>query len=534
VIIRKLAVMLLSACLVTVLLESGLRWAAYDPNPSPVWRYSPTLGWTMDPRSSRIPGVNATGFRFHPVPREKPPGEGRILVLGDSFTAGISLPFDSTIPGRLEAWLGREKKIWHVISLAVDDWGNAQELLALQELGLQFDPDAVVIQTFPFNDFCNNCRVLANTCSLQDLHRPYFTLRDGRLVRSDLAPWRAYLRSRLRLFSLVENAFGTPVGSLPDDFLPAESNQDLRRRAYFRSQAQSHGLDSEGAVYSVTDDANQPAPIRDCWKTTEAILRSIKETTDRRKIPLVALVIPFLKSFPDEWTSLTDVFDAPIEQDYDTHRFERIFADLGVPTISARSRIAASDMQYLDYFLSPENGHLSAFGHAECASWILSALQPLVGLSDAGPTVELTDADLIRGVADWEIAERGLGERLPVRSSTRIGAGREIELEFRNRRFTRVLVSLDAEALQDGMRLRLAVNEKAISVSRILKRGERWVFEESVPAHPGRNVVTFELESDAVTGASGSPAPRIRFHRLELIGIRDQGRDSREAGNPGN
>ncbi len=521
-ILRKLAVMVLSFCLVIAMLEVGLRLLSYDPNPSPIWRYSPALGWTMDPQSSRIQGLNETGFRFRPMPREKPPGEGRILVLGDSFTAGISLPFDSTIPGRLESWLGREKKTWHVVSLAVDDWGSAQELLALQEIGLQFDPDAVVIQTFPFNDFCNNCRILADTCSLQDLHRPYFVVRDGRLLRSDLHPWREFLRSRLRLFGLAENAFGTPVGSLPDDFLPSESNQDLRRREYFRSRARSRGLDAEGAVYSTTADSHQPAAIRDCWQTTEAILRSIKETTDRKNIPLVALVIPFLKSFPEEWESLADVFDSPIEEDYDTRRFEKIFSDLGVPTISARSRIADSDMPYPDYFLSPEDGHLSAFGHAECASWIISTLQPLAGLSRPGPIVELTDADLVSGIADWEIAQRGLVQLSPEQSAARIGAGREIRLEFRNRRFRAIMLGVEAEPLQAGTVIRIFVDGAVVSSSQVLKRGERWGFERSVPVRPGRNTVTIVLEPGPDDGPPESATPKVRFHRLEFLGIHDR------------
>ena len=64
-----------------VLLEMALRVADYDLNRHPHWRYSPSLGWVVDPEESTMDRVQPSGFRHDPLPEKKAPGTKRLLVL---------------------------------------------------------------------------------------------------------------------------------------------------------------------------------------------------------------------------------------------------------------------------------------------------------------------------------------------------------------------------------------------------------------------------------------------------------------------
>lgn len=374
---KPLSLLTLSLAVAVAIVETGLRLAEYDPNPAPQWRYHSLLGWTMDPGRIQADQINPDGFRYR-----KEPTSGRaddsvktLVVLGDSFTAALDLPYAETFPGQLERLLNEfsDNDTWRVISLSCDDWGNTQELLALEELGFDFEPHAVVLQSFPLNDFCNNSMILARTCSLQDDHRPYFVLDGDQLRLTHLQPVRASLR-RLRSFAFVENRLTLPPGRLPASWMPDQPDQDLRRRSYFEAQAGLNGLEHEGFIYSLLPEPHQPAPIRRAWETSRKILERTAGAVTSRGIPLIGLVIPFSKTFRDTWHEVEALSSAPMEREYATRRYERFLLQAGARVVSVRSRIEAGTRPSGDYFISPTDGHLSRFGHAECARWVFEAL----------------------------------------------------------------------------------------------------------------------------------------------------------------
>lgn len=372
-------VLSVSLLLVAILLEVGLRVVGYDVNPSPQWRFHPKLGWTTDPDAVPADFLQADGFRYDPSPEPV----RTLLVLGDSFTAALNFPYRETLPGQLQSLLAESGESWRVVSLACDDWGQAQQLIALREYGRPLQPDAVVLQTFPLNDFCNNSRILAGTCSLQDSHRPYFESVEGELVETWQHPLRAWWRNRSRLFGLFENAFGTRVGQLPAGWMPQEADQDLRRREYFRMRARQAGLAHEGAVYSLLPPVHQPESIRAAWTATRAMAEAFAELTVRRGTPLIVAVIPFLKTFGRDWDQLKQAFAAPVERDFDTRAFVDYFEAAGARVVDVRSRIEEGDQPHQDYFISPVDGHLSRYGHAACADMIFAEIMSILNDREA-------------------------------------------------------------------------------------------------------------------------------------------------------
>jgi len=103
---------------------------------------------------------SSQGLRDEEIPPKKP-GEFRIFMLGDSYTAGLTMVLEETIPKQLQAELRRRlpgRKIT-VINGGVPGYGPWQERDLLLELGFPLEPDLVIQQVLPANDIDNTlCR----------------------------------------------------------------------------------------------------------------------------------------------------------------------------------------------------------------------------------------------------------------------------------------------------------------------------------------------------------------------------------------
>jgi hypothetical protein len=189
------------------------------------------------------------------------------------------------------------------------------------------------------------------------------------------------MRNALRLAGLVENQIvWRGLGS------PGSTAEQFRRRSrrVLEANARRVGLAYEGTVYAHLDAAAQPHIVRRGWEVTEALLGQIHRRTAAAGASLVALVIPYARTLPEEWPGYRKRFDLPIEPDYDTARVERLFASLEVATISVRQQMAAEGLNAEDVFFPPRsaNRHLNKDGHVRVALWILEALERLA-IADA-------------------------------------------------------------------------------------------------------------------------------------------------------
>jgi lysophospholipase L1-like esterase len=126
-----------------------------------LYRVSGTRRYELKPGADDVVGrehvrirVNAAGMRDdreYAVP--KPPGVRRVVVLGDSFTFAGKVTLEETFPKRLEPRLGQAShgRRYEVLNLAVPGYNTRQEALLLEERGLAFEPDLVVV-AFVLND----------------------------------------------------------------------------------------------------------------------------------------------------------------------------------------------------------------------------------------------------------------------------------------------------------------------------------------------------------------------------------------------
>lgn len=101
--------------------------------------------------------TNSLGYRMDEFPIEKPEGEYRILLLGDSTTFGFGVEMNESFPEQLEKMLAqnpgiKNKKIQVINAGFADGKSPDSYYLYLKEKGLKLNPDLVIVNLFVNND----------------------------------------------------------------------------------------------------------------------------------------------------------------------------------------------------------------------------------------------------------------------------------------------------------------------------------------------------------------------------------------------
>jgi hypothetical protein len=91
------------------------------------------------------PVVNSLGFRDEEHAIEKSPGVFRILLLGDSFTAGQGVSETEYYPFLLREQLGSD---YEIIVMAKQGIGTFEQLGYLRDYGCAYQPDMVIVGVF--------------------------------------------------------------------------------------------------------------------------------------------------------------------------------------------------------------------------------------------------------------------------------------------------------------------------------------------------------------------------------------------------
>jgi lysophospholipase L1-like esterase len=102
--------------------------------------------------------TNASGFRnTEDFDYEKPEGILRVISLGDSHTQGYEVRQEHTYSAVIERFLERQGYNVQVINTGVSGFGTAEALIFLENEGIKYRPDAVVLG-FYANDFEDNLK----------------------------------------------------------------------------------------------------------------------------------------------------------------------------------------------------------------------------------------------------------------------------------------------------------------------------------------------------------------------------------------
>jgi hypothetical protein len=164
-----------------------------------LFEYHPVIGYRFIPGlrarvrhegGGYLVQCNRAGLRCrHEVTKSKPENTVRIVVVGDSYTAGdgVSNAFrwSDVLEQRLLAAMGG--KGVQVLNFGLPGSGTDQQLLALRELGGELDYDILLLAPMVENILRNldSHRLATSAFSGQLVERPkpYFTLENGKLVQ---------------------------------------------------------------------------------------------------------------------------------------------------------------------------------------------------------------------------------------------------------------------------------------------------------------------------------------------------------------
>ncbi len=110
--------------------------------------YHPVFGWVRSELPNPRLGLNAEGFRYADVPREKPAGTWRAFTLGDSQTYGAGAKSHETYTalaeGLLRAKTGRGDDL-QLINTGISGYGSLQALRLIEHKLLGWDPDLLIV-----------------------------------------------------------------------------------------------------------------------------------------------------------------------------------------------------------------------------------------------------------------------------------------------------------------------------------------------------------------------------------------------------
>jgi hypothetical protein len=93
--------------------------------------------------------TNRHGIRYPDIDPEAAPGERRVVVVGDSFTEGMGVDFESTFTAQLERIYSASGDRVRFINCGIVGANPAKYARLFREVGLAYGPDAALVVIYP-------------------------------------------------------------------------------------------------------------------------------------------------------------------------------------------------------------------------------------------------------------------------------------------------------------------------------------------------------------------------------------------------
>lgn len=341
----------------------------------PVTRYHPLLGWDKPPGSEHWLTrpeyrthlvLNSHGLRGPERGHAKPAGVRRVLLLGDSFAEGYTVPEPETVRARLENLLGSAGARVEVINAGTHGYGLDQEYIYYQIEGRRYSPDVVVV-LFCYND-------VAQTTD-EDPGRPWFVVEAGELaLRNSPVPEPEVTQATTRPFRLMPWRGSAALRLLSQR--TSQGNPALHRRLSALGLVEPYSDQEIPEAFWPYGPTHRPR-VNEMWRRTTPLLGALKASVERDGARLVLFYVPCRFEVNSRAWALTRE-RYRLGDGWDTTRLRTRLAaacrQLGIELIEASGRYreaeAAGRLAYL-----PGDGHWTALGHALAAEAIAEALR---------------------------------------------------------------------------------------------------------------------------------------------------------------
>lgn len=271
--------------------------------------------------------INQHGLRGPEQPLAKPAGTTRILALGDSFTFGVGVAEDETYLEQAARALADKGATVDVVNGGVVGYNLGQSLTLFRELGVKFQPDAVV-----YGFFFDDIRPV-DPLALSRAHPQV-----GQEPRQDTTGGMA-------LGKLFNNVY--------------ERWWRARMRAWRRDDWGDQIAERVAGIATLDREGDYLASA-----ITPRFVATLRELRDAVRAAGARFVV---MAIPDSVQ-----VDAPERRGVFT-RLGAVCEELGVPFVDPSPRFdAASDPATL--YLLPDDAHTSVEGHSEMAATLVPVL----------------------------------------------------------------------------------------------------------------------------------------------------------------
>lgn len=127
--------------------------AGFEFDKNLIWRLNKNFMGQKPYAQGMVPGkepfvlrLNKSGFRGKNVKEKKGKDVKRIMILGDSYTAGLDYPDNEIFSGQLELMLNETKADqYEVMNISCPAWGTDQQYVYWFTEGIKYKPDYLII-----------------------------------------------------------------------------------------------------------------------------------------------------------------------------------------------------------------------------------------------------------------------------------------------------------------------------------------------------------------------------------------------------
>jgi carbamoyltransferase len=336
-----------------------------------LFEYHPVLGYRFIPGlKTRVPHegggylvqANGAGFRCrHEVTPEKPAGCRRVLLFGDSHTAGDGVSngkrfgdlLETLVPGNVQ-----------VLNFGLPGTGTDQQFLAWREFaaGLQHDLLLLVVQVENIQRVAARYRYYNDEQGRRVLYaKPYFDLVDGRPVLRQVPPPPLPLDP-----AAVPDEGPGKVDQVARYPLLSGIVRAVTRAEWARKLLVSSGLKDrlQGAV-RYQPVPHYSSPRHPSWLLLSALIR---EWVKEHQGPALLVPLPF-------YHYVSGLSDARPYQ----ARFRELAATLDCAFFDPLPVLQAHDKDTIRRMYFENDGHLTVEGHAAVAAALAPAVAGALG-----------------------------------------------------------------------------------------------------------------------------------------------------------
>jgi hypothetical protein len=316
--------------------------------------------------------INSLGLRNKEIPRAKPAGMSRILMLGDSFTEGNGVDEQETFSSRLQAMLDQAGfgARWQVVNAGVGSYSPLLEYIYLKNEGLDLQPDLVILN-FDLSDVYDDIQY-TRLAAFDPKGDPVAVRAEpgrekGTWPIEVLVGFKDLVKKHTRTYNFVRRRIGGYIEAARHQ---ANFSGDVRFDKYAMLREVGEGQDDSA------------------WTLTYGYLVKIRDLLKARGIDFWVTVYPYgLQLSPREWDGGRRFWGFETGKVYSTRPqalVERFCRAKGIPVVNM-----CEDFKELSRSVYPlyyeYDGHWRPAGHQLVATLLYRALVPYLQAGASAP-----------------------------------------------------------------------------------------------------------------------------------------------------